>query len=494
MKTTNTILKITVFTLFAAFLMSSCNNKEKKEAKKIYNEIGSTLDCLAKPSWFPHTNTTAPLEGDTSVFANNQKVSNLDFHRWSWQKFLWLTKPKSKTDHTPLFLNSGDFIQVDAYLTEVMVPNQANLMLTYNEQACSNGILQTNPNFSDNKIPYTILYSLHTNTTMLRAANGFIRGMKEGRIDKELNYETFPIGSLEMKVSWVLVDALPKATIKDYYTTYASVSENNEPAAIKEVALLGMHVVGIVKNHPEFIWATFEHNSLAPNFNWNKGSASTDTEKLLFSKGSTSTIEGITWVANDTLKASGKIIPAHVKEKARAYDLFEYGVPRNVGGDFMHTSQSGSENFNNIKNINTCVQKHLKDVWANYFYNGSIWLDTENYPTLESQAEKLVTLGGNIASAKPDAITRGSLNCANVTMETFTQTFKSDLKSINVNNLANCFSCHGASDFATNNKSPLYISHAFNGLVHLESGQTPNEIEVLKDKEHLKLLLNHANK
>jgi hypothetical protein len=30
------------------------------------------------------------------------------------------------------------------------------------------------------------------------------------------------------------------------------------------VALVGLHVVGVTVNHPEFIWATFEHNLNSP--------------------------------------------------------------------------------------------------------------------------------------------------------------------------------------------------------------------------------------
>ena len=31
------------------------------------------------------------------------------------------------------------------------------------------------------------------------------------------------------------------------------------------VALIGLHVVGVVEDHPEFVWATFEHEDNAPD-------------------------------------------------------------------------------------------------------------------------------------------------------------------------------------------------------------------------------------
>jgi len=324
--------------------------------------------------------------------------------------------------------------------------------------------LKTNPQYnSTNPKAETVLYSLHTNSTMLVAANGFIKKFKSGEVDQQKNYETFPIGSLELKVSWISIDAIPEADRKNYYTTKASISVNKVTPVLQEVALLGIHVVGIVENHPEFIWATFQHNAV-------------------------SDIGGIQWIEKK------EKTPGHVTTPSAVYDLFQYGVPRNVGGSFMKTSQSEPTNFNNIKDINTCVQNNLKDVWKNYFYNGSIWLNTEDYTTTLDQAKKIVALGDNIASAEPGALTRGSLNCANTSMETFTQTFKSSLSQINVKNLANCFSCHGAKDFATRNQSPLYLSHLFNALVHLEGGKTREEINLLKDKEHVLKVIESLNK
>lgn len=470
---------------------TSCNKKEKKEAEKIYNKIESKIDCLADPSWFPHSQTPAPLEGKNSPFNNGKTVTNLDFHRWSWQKFLWLTKPASPTDNTPLFLNNGNFIQTDDTMIELEVPSGVAVNLIYEEQACSNGILKTNPQYnSENAKAETVLYSLHTNSTMFVAANGFIKKFKSGEVDIKKNYETFPIGSLELKVSWIVTDAIPVADRKNYYTTQGSISLNGAKPVQKEVALLGVHVVGIVENHPEFIWATFQHNDIAPFYDWKTQTASSQPEKLLFKAGSVSDIGGIQWIGKDKKTKT----PGYVTTPSAVYDLFQYGVPRNVGGSFMKTSQSEPTNFNNIKDINTCVHKHLKDVWSNYFYNGSIWLNTEDYTTTLAQAQKIVELGDNIASAQPGALTRGSLNCANTSMETFTQTFLDSLSKIKVDNLANCFSCHGAKDFATSNQSPLYLSHLFNGLVHLEGGKTREEINLLKDKEHVLKVVESLNK
>ena len=150
----------------------------------------------------------------------------------------------------------------------------------------------------------------------------------------------------------------------------------------------------------------------------------------------------------------------------------------------MKTSQEEPVNFENIVNINNCVKKNLKDVWANYFYNGSIWVDTDGLSS-KQQAELLVKLKYSVGSGTPGSVARGSLNCANVTMETYTQTFKSSLKDVNVNTLANCFSCHNAVSY-TSDTSPIYMSHLFDSFIKRAEGKTSDEVEMLKAKQEVK--------
>src|SRR5262245_6625943 len=45
----------------------------------------ATAQCLAPASWFPHESTPQPTTADPGNV-------NCDFHRWSWQTFLWLTQ------------------------------------------------------------------------------------------------------------------------------------------------------------------------------------------------------------------------------------------------------------------------------------------------------------------------------------------------------------------------------------------------------------------
>ncbi|WP_275316033.1 hypothetical protein [Tenacibaculum bernardetii] len=483
--------------LLSIVFLNSCDKKKQESEKKAtavaYNKI--VLENLCESDWFPHSQTPAPEEGKGSPF-DVDTSTNAIFHQWSWQKFLWLTKPEYQIEKLlvkvdgkdvplyigetlPLFLNPKKMHQVDSHLGSVKSIPGASVVLEDTAQAGSSGILRTNPAYNPvNNKEETVFYSIHISPTFKIAAEKFKDSILNGSLAKD-NLASFPVGSLELKVSWTTVTAIPKNKRVNYFTTVGAVDDGKGNFVNTEVALLGMHVVGVVENHPEFIWATFEQDDLAPFYNRKDNEASSSSDKLLFAKGNTTGIGGIYW---DT-------ITQQPSKLYKAYDLFKYGVPRDSEGNFMKTCQQEPINFKNIKNINTCVKKSLNDVWGNYFYNGSIWVDTDGLNT-QAQSQLLVDLGGAIGNATPGSSARGSLNNANVTMETFTQTFNSSLKSIKVDNLANCFSCHNAVSY-TNNKSPIYISHAFDAYIKRAEGKTHDEVEMLKAKQEVQEFINN---
>ena len=475
-------LKNLTYAVLLGSLLVACKKDEKSATDETKPELAYNAEsspCECESSWFPHTQTPAPEEGKGSPF-DTTSTTNCMFHQWSWQKFLWLTKPQS--NNNPLFLN--ELTQVSDALIPVQEQKGATIMLTYTQQAGSNGVLTANPHYGGNNEIVkdgTVYYSIHANETLLKAAKNY----KDSILSKKLpenNLKTFPIGSLELKVSWIDVNTIKADKQKDYFVTTAAVTKDGKTFTQKRVALLGMHVVGVVINHPEFIWATFQHKDLAPIYDWKKNHAASLEEKLLYAKGETSGLNGITWTNN------GVVTPL------KPYDLFQFGVPQVPGGAFMKTAQQEPMNFNNIKTINDCVASKLDDVWKNYFYNGSIWINTDGMSPMK-QAETMITWGDTLDSAEPGAIARGSLNNANITMETFTQTFESEMDSISVSNLANCLSCHNAVSFAKGNpKSPLYISHVFNAYIKNSQGQTKVQIDQLKDADFKKELQKRAKR
>ncbi|MBL4703827.1 MAG: hypothetical protein JKY54_04860, partial [Flavobacteriales bacterium] len=190
------------------------------------------------------------------------------------------------------------------------------------------------------------------------------------------------------------------------------------------------------------------------------------------------------------------------------FSVYKYGIPVVVTDviegatfkhEFMETSQDGSQSFENIESINTDVNDQLSDnsIWKNYFYNGSIWIDTEGYETVEEQAALLNGLGGGLSSSKPGELTRGSVAAYNLTMETYVQIgFPRDPYTIHgttVENLANCFACHNA-NLNDSTRSPLYISHVFNGYLHDLNGLSKMQIKQKHIDHHLKQYLQRLSK
>jgi hypothetical protein len=460
MKTTlNLTLKTVAFVFIGLLIFSAC--KEKKEATEnlegtetaVYDEALATDPCLADPAWFaidPATgmrNTPAPQEGETSVFGDNSKVSNCNFHQWSWQKFLWLTNDVSGR---PLFMDS--LIQVNSHTVPVPTVDKKIVLSSTDNVQATGDILRTNKSYSTNDTSYDVYYSIHVDSTLYNAIQTY------APMDpSEYTDITFPVGALEVKIAWVVADAIEDTS--SYFLTDAVVEGNDT-----QIALLGMHVVGIVYNHPEFVWATFEHNDLVPYYDWESTTTSdipvtSDTNKLLFNVNATGTIANI--ASHGTT------------DSTNVFAVNQYGVPRQAQNAFLETSQDGAQNYNNIDSINTDVQSQLTGIWNNYFYNGSVWINTENYDYPTEQAQLLVSLGGTLADASPNdgKLVTGSVAAYNITMETYEQLgFKppTAIYQQSTATMGNCFSCHNAGS-----GSSLNISHLFNGALNEVKGLSP---------------------
>lgn len=463
--------------LFLIILISlgACK-KDPKGEKDNYTTVKNSAaasECLAPANWFTMVNnnrqTPPPNEGPTSVFANNATVTNCDFHQWSWQKFLFLT---NEINGKPLFMT--EMIQVTAE-GKRLDPSEGIVLRDTAQASSTTDILKT-PNYPSG-VPKstTVYYSIFMDRILYGAM------LKYGPIAKndpsKVKDMTFPVGSLELKTSWIDASALKDPST--YFITQGVIN-----GVKTKVALLGMHVVGVVQNHPEFVWATFEHENLAPAYDWSKATPTTDApvtstvDYPFFNKSSTATVTNIT---------SGNGIYTDV------FSVYKYGVPveKAMKGShnvqlYMSTSQNGSENFNNIRTINQSVKTQLKGIWNNYFYNGSLWINTAGYNTTQAQAALLDSLSYKLSNSAPGKLTRGSVAAYNITMETYVQVgfSPSSIHGNSVSNLVNCFSCHNTSD--RGNVSPLFISHVFTGYVENLQGLNRKQIKQAHVNEIMK--------
>ena len=149
----------TICLLSLCFVIVSCNNESTENKTTQYASSVTEDSCNCEPYWFPHNQTPAPAEGDGSPF-DVSSTSNGIFHQWSWQKFLWLTKPLSSGN--PLFIDS--LKQVNKYMEDVKPLNGISLVLDDSLQAGGKKvILTTNATYGEDKKSHTLYYSIFVN-------------------------------------------------------------------------------------------------------------------------------------------------------------------------------------------------------------------------------------------------------------------------------------------------------------------------------------------
>ena len=373
-------------------------------------------NCQAPPSWFPPNQTPRP---DDSANFN----SNCKFHQWSWQMFLWLTQKtgpngelrfESFPSPQDLFNSQGSkpesFANRKAYrpllLSARPLKERPGSSLEEINQAGSNGLLI-------DQNGRAVYYSQYINKTFY----DFVRSKKYYDPTVYLSApatENFPISSMELKASWKILASGEKFNGYSREAIINPLIEKDDKVVVDtsrtqkvNVGLVGLHVAGVVKNHPEFIWATFEHMENCPPLPSGTDPGSSDPvsdKNWLFYKAKTPAKECNINNANvAVLTDPAKQILAPITQV--------YLRHLNGGGS--------ASNQANIESLNKSVHSQLKkdSVWKNYYLGGAIWL----FPnTLEPNSN----LQGNIT---------GSTKLSNATMETFTQqeSFRN-----------NCFQCH----------------------------------------------------
>lgn len=409
---------------------------------------------IAPDSWF--TGPTTPAPDDYGQFLN-PNVSDTSFHFWAWQKFLSYTR--SASGKAPF----ESLVQVDNFLN----PLGDTIALGDSSQAGTHGVL-----YAKNK--EAIYYTVHVNQQMydfqmqnlaiFRDTLNKYRGKpgQDSLVQQALNaggYDTltYPVGCVEVKTSWILVSSLSDPG--NYYVTTANVT-TAAGTSVQQVAMLGMHIVGRVANHPEFIWATYEHTGLAPDFPW-ANTAVQDTINTVPSQLDFLFYNGGTTVANCPMNNN-----AHSPDSfTNVFNMFPLGIARSFRSDSIPSTRDSSNNANTAS-LNQSVNARLQTVsgpWKNYFYKGSVWLTVPNPVFMPGQGYL-----GNLN----DNYLRGSRAISNITMETFAQLeFSGNYQTGSMN----CFGCHGTVDYtnvvANSNDSLSYnlaLSHLFKNALGVQ--------------------------
>ena len=233
--------------------------------------------------------------------------------------------------------------------------------------------------------------------------------------------------AIEIKTSWVeaagLADADKFLQMKAIVPTYDQSNPNEwVPNGTKTVtlAMVGMHIVGSTKDHPELLWATFEHLSDDPAAAYSYATTTSGTTPVPQNT-----------AGNWVFTANGSTGPFNVMRMRMGGASGTNIVPmpgQTIGPSevlrLMPWGLSGSNSSGNAEviSLNGTVRSLLDpaDIRRNYFHEGTTW-----------------TIGGASPSSGNQV---GTNKLENTTLETFSQG-------------NNCFTCHGSNTTA--------VSHVF---------------------------------
>ena len=394
----------------------------------------SSPPCLASESWF--TNPSFPTE-----IPNVANPNNCDFHQFAWQAFIDVVQPAAGNPSERTFEtwmpDYGIFVPADTAVTPWgEQPSAPCLAAAADKSASAHRVFlrprvpkgagfdpdshdqATGDPLYDQK-QQVVYYSIWVNQTEY----DFITQCDFNNttcVTSAPATAAITPGAVEVKGAW-RVFPNNKAP-KDMYSIQGVVGDTCKPVTL---GLVGFHLVMNTPAHPEFIWATFEHKSNAPNC--------TDPQKA--------PIGG--WSFNNPKCTGANCTP----NQPNVNPTQVCRVAPQGGGQ--------SDNVANIKSINDSAHKTLQkllttglakyapmQVWLNYEMTGNLW-----------------TVSG--ALPPTSANEAGSLLDANTTLETFIQ--GATPQGVN----QNCFTCHTQQQFVTSkgvamgfpNGAPANFSH-----------------------------------
>ena len=372
-----------------------------------------------------------------------------DFELWSWSAFVHWMQRDAKTG-LPLFLllPTYDDLKPDAappatlQAAAALVHQRPLKLLPRNAQPQSLGSFQqAGPGgVLVDRAGRAVYYTTHMDPIYFAFTQKYFGPKSYQKASPTLDY---PIGATVMKSSWRIV-AAGEDTSKLYTTTAIVpklVNAGNgklKPGTETEtvtVALIGMHVVGVIKDHPEFVWATFQLPASAPDLPagmdphspnpvsaqdfplYNGGTAADQCNYLPKTMSIDEATQLITPVTNVFLQFpdGGATPPATAAALASSNTNFQSAIPNH--------------------------KDKLDPAFANFQLTGSTWLLANTLKPGDGQMDT-------------EAI--GSIDLANATMETFVQ-----------GEGTNCFTCHRTSGGTNYPGKNINTSHIITSQLRL---------------------------
>lgn len=392
------------------------------------------------------------------------------FHQWSWEAFVWATALDGRG--VPRFMGlptMGDLSSgYSANGTRALTLATRGVHGRNGVIEGTGAIVEADGNLLVAQNGYPVYASVHMNPSYFNTVRR--NRVVTGDYQKNPDSDFFSVGAAVFKATWLRLEP-GQAPPEGAFVTKAQVpvlttfmtADNTLYAApdgstvTVDVALLGLHVVGQTINHPEFLWATFEHKDNSPRFpdgTTKPGPNDSDKKNYTLYKGGTlfgntnqpSTNTTAVSTASSTsfpLSAPGTSISTTMTTTLTATPTFTFDPKTqkfSPVSNVVLANRTGSETFSpdgpaNIDKINTAAhtvmnkQPPAQRRFANYDLIGTVWMMPGTF---------------NLASNQSTAV--GSVNLANVTAETFVQNSSGTTTPSTV---GNCFSCHNPATFTS---------------------------------------------
>jgi hypothetical protein len=423
----------TYITKLMAFLILLCLPQlaftVDKQANAVSKSVNKPLPvpiplCLASPTWLSPANKP-PTEIGNGIPVGQE--TNCQFYQFAWQWYLSLLQPSA----------SGDRVFETFNLLQPNQNNQCSQAKLTGKKNVSKAIFARTSKKATASFDPVLPEDIEQATQQVlydQAGNIVLYNVWYNDIECQATSQGFQPNTIEIKTSW---RQLSKAD-PSYYTITATV-----PAVSKQtltLGLVGFHLVMNTATHPEFVWATFEHNNNAPNCT---SPQATPADNWSFTSAACAGC-----LATQTL-AQCNAPPTSCNFNTGINSQSLTGTPNQVcrvypDGTDPGTMTNGNNNQTNRENVDwlnsqlvgpkgmlaTLPASNPLSVFKNYFLVGGLW-----------------TNGG--VDSNPPNEQRGSLELANTSMETFAQQPQT-----------NCFSCHHYIK-----ATPLKVSHIISSLI-----------------------------
>lgn len=394
-----------------------------------------------------------------------------NFHQWSWEAFVWATAlngagvPRFMSFPTPEDLLSKKPKTAASGVRRLELA--ARSLRPHGAPGFTEGagaIVEADGNMLVGPNGYPVYASVHMNPSYFSTARQNL--IATGGYESQPADAYFSVGAAVFKATWMRLDPGQPAP-KGAFTTKAQVPVLNVlrtksnytvvpsgRSVTATVALVGLHVVGYTMNHPEFLWATFEHNLNTPAV----------PDNTFNTSGSSPT--GFTFYAASTPysqvnqpnppQANQSYIPPQLwfNPATQKFTPSNNAVQQNATGG---ENQPGGPA--NIAAVNTGAQGFLagekapQSTFANYHLVGTVWMLPNTY-----------VLPGALTMNQNDAV--GSVSLANTTAETFAQ-------GATASSFSNCFACHNPTSYNFQTPPPAQLASRRIAVSHVLSVGSP---------------------